>query len=340
MRMRRLMLMACLWGAMGTGVVPGQARPQTEHDEGSLAIYLVGTGGPELTPTRAGEATLIEANGERLLFDAGRGVLQGLYECRIPPASVTKIFLTHLHSDHIEGLPELWMTPWFLLGRTQPLEVWGPPGTKAMIDGMRVMYGHDLEHRVNAVARREYLDVVVHEVQPGVVYSSGGVMVTAVGVDHRDGNPALGYAVRANGRTVVLTGDATYGEALVAAGRGADVLISNVAAGTAALERSGKIDPILDKLMRPEQAAKMFVEDAPRLAVYSHLVKKGLPGDAGDAVLVRRTRAAGYRGRLLVGQDRMEIVVGKVIRVLPPRSLKGLAEFDGPGSTFVNPATR
>jgi ribonuclease Z len=330
MFIRGMTLVVCL-SLLGGGAAYAQSGAQA----GSMNIYLVGTGGPELTPTRSGEATLVQANGESLLFDAGRGVLQGLYECRVRPQTVTRIFLTHLHSDHIEGLPGLWMTPWFLLGRKEHLQVWGPPGTKAMVDGMRQMYAHDLEHRVNNVARLEYLDIDVHEVKPGPVYTDGGVTVTAVSVEHRDGNPAWGYRVEANGRAVVLTGDATYSDGLLNAARGADVVISNVAAGTAELERSGKIDPILDKLMRPEQAAKIFAEDKPRLAVYSHIVKKGLPGEKGDETLIQRTRAAGYQGALEVGQDRMEIVVGQTIRVVPPRSLDGLEDFDGPGSVFT-----
>jgi len=78
-----------------------------------VKVYLLGTGGPEITLYRQGYATLIEAGQEKLLFDTGRGVLQRLYESKVEISEVTKIFLTHLHSDHIEGLPNLWMTGWF-----------------------------------------------------------------------------------------------------------------------------------------------------------------------------------------------------------------------------------
>ena len=98
------------------------------------------------------------------------------------------------------------------------------------------------------------------------------------------------------------------------------------------MEATARLKPILAKLMRPEQAAEMFERDRPRLAVYSHMVKKGLPGAAGDAEIVRRTRAAGYRGPLRMGRDHMRIVLGKRIEV---RMVTGrLPDFDGPASHF------
>ncbi len=114
---------------LAPGLAPAQAQPQAP----ALRVHLLGTGGPELVPDRAGYTTLIEAPDLAdadglLLFDAGRGALQRLYEQRINPRRVTRIFLTHLHSDHIAGLPDLWMTPWFLLGRTTGLEIWGTAG--------------------------------------------------------------------------------------------------------------------------------------------------------------------------------------------------------------------
>ncbi len=86
---------------------------------------MVGTGGPEFFPDRLGISTLVEANGQHLLFDVGRGTAQNLYLSRINPKEIDKLFISHLHNDHIEGLPELWITPWFLLGRDHGFEMKG-----------------------------------------------------------------------------------------------------------------------------------------------------------------------------------------------------------------------
>ena len=310
--------------------------------EAQIKIHLIGTGGPELTPARAGAATLIETPAALLLFDAGRGALDGIYKSRVPPQDVTRVFLTHLHNDHIEGLPTLWLTPWFLLGRQSTLEVWGPPGTSAMIDGMRRMYAHDLANRPNAVLKREYLDIAVHEIalasdtvaDPALVYNVSGVKVTAFSVEHADGDPALGYRVDAAGRSVVLTGDTTYRDNIAALAKGVDVIVSNVAAATPALEKSAALAPILGKLMRPEQAADLFRAAAPRMAVYSHVVKKHLPGAPGDQIIVNRTRTAGYTGPLVMGLDGMTLLVGASVDVVAPSNPGSLPDFDWPDAKF------
>lgn len=317
-----LALMFVLWAGVGGAKAA------------DLHVHLIGTGGPELTPERAGMSTLIDVDGRKFLFDVGRGALQNIYLSRIHPNEVTKVFLTHLHNDHFEGLPSLWITPWFMFARKQKIEVWGPPGTAEMVQGMRHMLNHDIERRSNPVFRREDLDVKTTEVGEGVVYDEGGIKITAFPVEHVDGNPAFGYRLDAGNRSVLISGDTTYSENVVKYGNRVDLMVHNVAAFSERMTKAGEMKPVLEKLTTPEQAAQIFSKAMPRLAVFSHIVKKELPGAAGDAVVIQRTRQAGYSGPLQMGLDRMIVEVGDDIKVLQPQPIDGIAELDKPDAKF------
>jgi len=310
--------------------MPGLASPD---EAPAMRVHLLGTGGPELTPGRQGYATLVELPGADdpdalLLFDAGRGALHSIYQQRINPKRVTRIFLTHIHSDHIAGLPDLWMTPWFLLGRTRPIEVWGPPGTAAMVAGMRAMYGHDLEHRTNSFNPAAAIAVAVHEIGPGEIYRHGDMRVVAFAVSHADGDPAYGYRIERHGRSVVLSGDTTLTASLREQATGADLLVQNVIAFGPRLSALPEMQGVLAKLTTPEQAADLLRTARPRLAIFSHIVKKELPGKKGDDMILARVRAAGYRGPLVMGRDHMVVEVGDTVRLLPARPPARLNELD------------
>ncbi|MBT2492771.1 MBL fold metallo-hydrolase [Streptomyces sp. ISL-96] len=283
-----------------------------------------------MSTTRQGISTLIEADGRRFLFDVGRGTTQNMYESRVNPRDVTKIFLTHLHNDHYEGLPSLWLNAWFMLGRKENPEIWGPPGTAGMVKGMRAMYEHDLDHRSNDLFKKEYLDIRVHEIEPGVAYDNDGIKVTAFTVEHADGNPAYGYRFDHAGKSVLLSGDTTYHENVVSYGAKVDALIHNVVAFDEETTKSGKFKAVEAKLTTPEQAARVFSKAKPRVAVFSHIAKKGLHGEEGDKAIVDRTRKAGYRGPLHMGQDRMTIEIGDDVKVKHPIPTKDLPDLDSP----------
>jgi len=309
-------------------VLPGFCASQAQTASPDMRITLLGTGGPELTANRLGSATLVQAGDQLLLFDSGRGVLQRLYESKVHITGITNIFFTHLHSDHIEGLPELWMTGWFLLGRDHPLHLYGPVGTQQMADGMLQMYTHDVATRAGASPVENMRHVDVTEFAAGMIFEKDGVRVSAFPVEHQDGNPAFGFRIEYHGRLVVLSGDTTYTQSLVDAARGADVLVQNVMAGSDAyLAKAPAKRVVMQKLTTPEQAASVFTQAKPRLAVYSHIIEM----DVSDAGLLRRTRSAGYRGRVVVGRDRMVIDVGDRIVVHAPVPVKDLAPVTKPG---------
>lgn len=197
----------------------------------SLRVTFIGTGGPEVSAERSGIATLVTAGDENVLFDAGRNLMQNLYEAGVDPRDVTKIALTHLRNDHIEGLATLWMTGWFLLGRTEPLQVWGPPGTKDMIEGMYSMYQFDIEHRANSFNDRDHLKIQVTEFEnDGPIVDLQGLKITAFAVEHDDGNPAFGCRADYAGHSILLTGDTRLCSNLITYGENVDVMVTNILA--------------------------------------------------------------------------------------------------------------
>ncbi|WP_263371181.1 MBL fold metallo-hydrolase [Granulicella cerasi] len=283
----------------------------TAHAQ-KLTITLVGTGGPELTPDRSGIATLVRSGDDTLLIDAGRNTLDNLYRAGIDPNTVKTLLLTHLHSDHISGLPDLWITPWFLLHRTGGLTIYGPRGTQQMVNGMRAMYTHDLVARANPTALVRDLDIHVIELEDAADFQINGFSVRAKTVQHADGNPAFAFLIRNGSHSVFLTGDCTLTPELLQAAPRVDVLIANVAAGTPAQEGLAQWKPVFAKLLTVAQAAQLFSASKPGLAVYSHIVTKGR---VPDATLIERTRKAGYQGRLLVGRDATRITLDHGIDV-------------------------
>jgi ribonuclease Z len=288
-----------------------------------IRVTLLGTGRPDPSIDRFGPSTLIEAGGETLMIDCGRGAAQRLWQLRIPLTRVKEVFFTHLHSDHTVGLPDLWLTGWLPTpygNRSTPLGVWGPAGTRDMTRGLVTAFAWDLDRR----SRGEGIPVAgasfdAHDVQPGVVFERNGVRVTAFTVDHGGLlQPAYGYRVDYRGRSVVVSGDTRPIESLITASTGVDVLVHEVIAAPAALlEKSATARRIVGFHTLPEDAGRFFARVRPRLAVYSHVVllttDPAFPQPSATE-LVPRTRST-YDGPLEVGEDLMAIDIGREIRV-------------------------
>jgi ribonuclease Z len=294
-------------------VAPAAARGQ------EFRVTLLGTGCPPAVMNRFGPSTLVEAGEQKLLFDAGRGALQRLTALAVRWQDVQGVFLTHLHSDHVVGFPDLWLTGWLIVpGRNVPLQVWGPAGTAAMMSHLQQAYEYDVRIRIqNDRASPEGAALLVTEIgEGGVVYDKGGVKVTAFEVDHAPVKPAFGYRIDHGGRSVVLSGDTRVSENLVRHAQGVDVLVHEVFAPVT-LERAGvspgRAKNIIDYHTTPEQAGEVFTRVKPKLAVYSHVC---MPG-ATEQDLLPATRKT-YAGPLQVGEDLMVIDVGETIGVRKP----------------------
>jgi len=281
----------------------------------TFRVSLLGTGNPRPLIERFGPSILVEVGDERLLFDCGRGATQRLFQLGIPLGDIQNVFLTHLHSDHVVGLPDLWLTGW-IFGRRESLVVRGPAGTHPLTSHLEQAYAFDVDIRQRdekLPARGAALEG--EDFPPGLVYKGEGVTVTAFAVDHGPVRPAFGYRIDAAGRSVVLSGDTRASDAVVEAARGADLLVHEVAAATDAWKRESPIAAaVLAHHTSPEEAGEVFARAKPRLALYSHIVLLG--GVTADD-LVSRTRRA-YGGPVEVGEDLLAVDVGDRLHVRRP----------------------
>jgi ribonuclease Z len=289
---------------------------------GDLKVTLLGTGVPTPRPDRFGPSTLIEAGDQKLLIDAGRGATIRLYQLGIPLGQINALLLTHYHSDHTSGIPDLWLTGWLtshFAGRTCPFRVVGPTGAKDLMRGLEIAYAADIKIRIaDEKLSPEAAAVDVAEfTQDGVVYDQNGLRVSAFEVDHGDViKPAYGYRIEYRGRVVVMSGDTRYCGNVVRHGAGADLLIHEVAIAPAELLAQPRVRRIMAHHTTPREAGMVFSRANPKLAAYTHVVflsdDKTLP--ATIAELIRETRES-YRGPLEIGQDLMSFDVGETVSI-------------------------
>jgi ribonuclease Z len=290
-------------------------------------VILLGTaGGPTLGPERLGISTLVVAGSEQLLVDAGRGLTFALARLSIPASTVTKVFLTHLHSDHIVSIPELYLFPWASQGRKTPLQIWGPTGTRAMTAKLQDAFAFDIHVRrdLDEKFSPDGIRIVATDVGEGIVYEASGVKVTAFLVDHGPVKPALGYRVDFGGHSVVFSGDTKPTDNLVKFARGADVLIHELGRSKTDPALAGPPDEplpggtgftrgqartIAEHHTDAAEAARVFQRINPKLVVFSH-------ANASPAETLATVRR-GYGGRVEFGSDLMTIDIGREITIRP-----------------------
>lgn len=291
--------------------------------EQGIDVTLLGTGDPVPRVDRFGPAILVEAGEYQLLFDAGRGVTQRLQQLEISLSDIDAVFITHFHSDHLSGLPDLWLTGWLpppFGRRSQPMRVIGPDGLSEILIGLRQAFDPDIQIRlVDEQLPPQGIEFDIREYsEDGIVFDEEGVTVTAFAVDHGQYiKPSYGYRVDYAGRSVVLSGDTRFDENLIEAAQGADVVIHEVAAAREEmLAFDERIQLILDHHTTPEEAGIVFDRVGPKLALYSHLTLLSSPDSPEVTVeeLIQRTRT-NYSGRLLVGEDLMRIEIGDAVSV-------------------------
>lgn len=207
-------------------------------DSATTRVVLLGTGTPNPEPDRSGPAVAIVVNDTPYLVDFGPGVvrraaamspdyggdMEGLLIDRLKVA-----FLTHLHSDHSAGLPDLILTSW-VAGRDAPLELYGPEGVADMAKYILKAYDADIRYRIDGLEPANELGwrVNAHTLDDGVVYEDDNVKVEAFRVRHGTWENAFGFRFTTPDRVIVISGDAAPDANVEKYAKGADILIHEV----------------------------------------------------------------------------------------------------------------
>lgn len=256
-----------------------------------LTLVFCGTGTPLPDPQRAESCLMVKAGNTLLLIDGGDGGVRKLAGWGVPLGGLDAVLLTHLHSDHIEGLAPALLLRWTGSAARTPLLLIGPTGTGDVAAGYNLMLkadaGYRTAHHGEAIAPTGGGAFAAREVRPGPllndVWNKDGLVVTAFAVDHAPIAPAFGYRISYKGRVVVVSGDTKSAPAIAAVARGADLLIHEalqptlVASITRGLERAGQnrtakiTRDIMNYHTTPEQAATLAKQAGVRMLVLTHI---------------------------------------------------------------------
>ena len=277
-------------------------------------IVMLGTGTPIPDPERAGPAVAIVVDSVAYLFDAGAGVgrraaaaaLKGIkaFAPRTPNGQPSprfdRLFLTHLHSDHTLGLADAIFTPW-IQGRAMPLDIYGPPGTKRLVDGILDGNAEDIAERLHASGgpSANGWKAIVHEIGEGEIFRDSRIVVTAFAVPHADWKYAFGYRVDTPDGTIVISGDTRPSDAIAKQCSACDVLIHEVYSdsGFASL-------PAIRKIYHAHahtsatQLGEIATKSRPKLLILNHQLFFG----ASDETLLTEVRSR-FSGRVVSAHD-------------------------------------
>ena len=290
-------------GQPGSTAVPSRTR-----------VVLLGTGNPGADPDRSGPATAVVVNDTPYLVDFGPGVVRRAKAAvvdrgvnALEPTNLRVVFVTHLHSDHTVGYPDLIFSPW-TLGRRVPLEVYGPRGLKAMTAHLLEAYRVDIETRTNEHGNQRTFSeghkVNAHEITAGVVYKDANVTVTAFPTKHA--MESYGYRFDTADRSIVITGDTSPTQATIDACRGCDILIHEVNT-LASLAKRPQFQPFAEKYhTNTAQLAELAGKAKPQLLILYHASiawRPGISAVASRPEELLSEMTARYVGHVVIGRD-------------------------------------
>jgi len=271
----------------------------------SVALILLGTGYPRPDANNAAASTAIVAGDRWYVVDAGRGATLRVAGAELKYEQLRAVFLTHLHSDHIGGLPDLFETSWQFGRKTTPLQLYGPAGTKRLADAMLEFFAYDIHIRRDIQEKLPAGGATIdtHIVREGVVLDDGVCRVTAFAVDHRPVEPAFGYRFDCGGKSIVVSGDTRPTPNLVKFAKGSDILVMEAYLP----EHFLKVDTpeVAKKLMSyhtsAEEAGDMATQAGVKTLVLTHLI----PANA-EGTFAKRA-SAHFRGQVIVGRDLLRV---------------------------------
>jgi ribonuclease Z len=290
-----LLLAACALELLGQAQAPRRTQ-----------VVLLGAGTPNADPDRSGPSVAVVVNNVPYLVDFGPGVVRRAEAARrkgvagLAVPNLRRAFVTHLHSDHTAGYPDLILTPW-VLGRKEALEVYGPPGLKHMTDHIVMAFRDDILVRLDGSepANETGFQVEAREIEPGEVYKDENVVVTAFPVKHGSWPHAFGYRFKTPDRSIVISGDTTPAQTVIDACQGCDILIHEVysVAGFA------KREPAWQKYhaefhTSSRDLAELASKAKPGLLVLYHQL---LWTSTEEELLAEIRRA--YKGKVVSGRD-------------------------------------
>jgi ribonuclease Z len=290
--------LACLAASALTSSAQVAPASQTK-----VELILLGTGYPRPDPETAGPAAAVVVNGRVFVVDAGRNVTNRLWATDYPLKDIQAVFLTHLHSDHISGLPDLFTTSW-IFSRYTPLELYGPAGTENVADAMLKMFEVDIPIRrdLTELHAAEGATINPHEIyEDGIVYEDADVRVTAFRVNHEPVKHALGYKFETEQETIVISGDTRPSENLIKHARGADILVHEAYLP----EHFDRVDSkeVAENLKRYHTSATEAGEVAAAAGVNVLVLTHLIPAGAEETFIARASKH--FTGKIVVGRDLM-----------------------------------
>ena len=273
-----------------------------------MQAIILGSGSPLPDPNRAGPSTLVRTSVGDLLFDCGRGVLMRAAAAGAAAGAFRALLLTHLHSDHITDLNDIYTMRWAMSFQPNPLPVYGPDGTAALLRATEEMLEPDIGYRL---AHHDDLQwrpsAEVTEVEEGLVFEDGTVRVVAAPTDHAPVRPTVGYRIDDGDRSVVIAGDTVPCAGLDDLCRDADVLVQTVVRRDL-IEQFGlpRLSDVLDYHSSVPDAAQTAANNGVGTLLLTHLVPSPAPGTEQEWI---DQATSHFDGEVIVATDLLVVDV-------------------------------